>query len=233
VSSKPFRDAACVVLVRGTGRDREVYWVRRGEAVPFQPGFMAFPGGKVEAGETPREALESLEESRDDKDWFDDMGNHVITAAKAAEIAGGDEFNILGLYVLSTFVDGPLVGIMVSQWQGPRGEFMYRAVYCTGYSHMLTAEEVERGFKIFSDASQHPQYGQEAHFHGMIQHAGVFRDLWLERAQEMVDAEGVFPPPAPVQKQQKKKRRRDRDDDDEEPSSSSSSAAKKQQKKKN
>jgi len=51
VSSKPFRDAACVVLVRGTGRDREVYWVRRGEAVPFQPGFMAFPGGKVDAAD--------------------------------------------------------------------------------------------------------------------------------------------------------------------------------------
>ena len=54
-SAKPFRDAACVVLVRGVGSDLEVYWVRRGEVVPFQPGFMAFPGGKVDAadGEFP------------------------------------------------------------------------------------------------------------------------------------------------------------------------------------
>jgi len=49
--SKPFRDAACVVLVRGRGDAREVYWVRRSDAVPFQPGFMAFPGGKVDAAD--------------------------------------------------------------------------------------------------------------------------------------------------------------------------------------
>ena len=48
---KPFRDAACVVLVRGAGPEREVYWVRRSDAVPFQPGFMAFPGGKVDAAD--------------------------------------------------------------------------------------------------------------------------------------------------------------------------------------
>lgn len=54
-SPKTFRDAACVVLVRGAGSELEVYWVRRSEAVPFQPGFMAFPGGKVDApdGEFP------------------------------------------------------------------------------------------------------------------------------------------------------------------------------------
>lgn len=46
-----FRDAACVVLVRGKGADREVYWVKRSDAVPFQPGFMAFPGGKVDAAD--------------------------------------------------------------------------------------------------------------------------------------------------------------------------------------
>lgn len=48
---KTFRDAACVVLVRGHGPEREVYWVRRSDAVPFQPGFMAFPGGKVDAAD--------------------------------------------------------------------------------------------------------------------------------------------------------------------------------------
>ena len=48
---KTFRDAACVVLVRGQGAEREVYWVRRSDAVPFQPGFRAFPGGKVDAAD--------------------------------------------------------------------------------------------------------------------------------------------------------------------------------------
>src|SRR6185503_9814619 len=46
-----FRDAACVVLVRGHGRELETFWVRRGDAVPSQPGFMAFPGGKVDAAD--------------------------------------------------------------------------------------------------------------------------------------------------------------------------------------
>lgn len=49
---KTFRDAACVVLVRGAGAGLEVFWVRRSDAVPFQPGFMAFPGGKVDAADT-------------------------------------------------------------------------------------------------------------------------------------------------------------------------------------
>ena len=40
-----------MVLVRGHGDALEVYWVRRSDAVPFQPGFMAFPGGKVDAAD--------------------------------------------------------------------------------------------------------------------------------------------------------------------------------------
>ena len=48
---KTFRDAACVVLVRGHGAELEVFWVRRSDAVGFQPDFMAFPGGKVDAGD--------------------------------------------------------------------------------------------------------------------------------------------------------------------------------------
>lgn len=46
-----FRDAAVVVLVRGRGRDLEVFWVRRSDAVPVQPGFHAFVGGKVDAAD--------------------------------------------------------------------------------------------------------------------------------------------------------------------------------------
>jgi glyoxylase-like metal-dependent hydrolase (beta-lactamase superfamily II)/8-oxo-dGTP pyrophosphatase MutT (NUDIX family) len=51
VETKTFRDAACVVLIRGYGSSLEVFWVRRSDAVPFQPGFMAFPGGKVDAAD--------------------------------------------------------------------------------------------------------------------------------------------------------------------------------------
>lgn len=50
-TTKTFRDAACVVLIRGHGAELEVYWVRRSESVPFQPGFMAFPGGKVDVAD--------------------------------------------------------------------------------------------------------------------------------------------------------------------------------------
>jgi glyoxylase-like metal-dependent hydrolase (beta-lactamase superfamily II)/8-oxo-dGTP pyrophosphatase MutT (NUDIX family) len=53
---RTFRDAACVVLLRGSGLDLEVFWVRRSDAVPFQPGFMAFPGGKVDAADAAFEA---------------------------------------------------------------------------------------------------------------------------------------------------------------------------------
>jgi glyoxylase-like metal-dependent hydrolase (beta-lactamase superfamily II)/8-oxo-dGTP pyrophosphatase MutT (NUDIX family) len=43
-----FRESAVVVLVRGHGAALETFWVRRSDAVPIQPGFMAFVGGKVE-----------------------------------------------------------------------------------------------------------------------------------------------------------------------------------------
>lgn len=48
---KKFRDSAAVVLVRGEGASCEAYWVQRSDAVPFQPGFHAFVGGKVDAGD--------------------------------------------------------------------------------------------------------------------------------------------------------------------------------------
>lgn len=54
---KKFRDAAAVVLVRGHGRDLEVFWARRSDAVGFMPGFHAFIGGTVmaEDAEVPME----------------------------------------------------------------------------------------------------------------------------------------------------------------------------------
>ncbi len=48
--SRPrFRESSAVVLVRGHGESLETFWVRRGDAVPFMPGFHAFLGGKVDA----------------------------------------------------------------------------------------------------------------------------------------------------------------------------------------
>ena len=41
------RDSAAIVLWRRRGERLEVYWVRRSEAVPFMPGWYAFPGGAV------------------------------------------------------------------------------------------------------------------------------------------------------------------------------------------
>lgn len=48
---KKFKDSAAVVLVRGEGPALEVFWVKRSEAVAFQPGFRAFIGGKVDAAD--------------------------------------------------------------------------------------------------------------------------------------------------------------------------------------
>ncbi len=42
-----FRESAAVVLVRGRGPATEVFWVLRSDAVPYMPGFRAFPGGGV------------------------------------------------------------------------------------------------------------------------------------------------------------------------------------------
>ena len=51
--NKPkFRDSAVVVLVRGQGASLEAFWVQRSDAVPVQPGFHAFVGGKVDAADT-------------------------------------------------------------------------------------------------------------------------------------------------------------------------------------
>ena len=41
------RDSAAIVLLRGSGPSLEVFWVKRGDAVGYMPGFQAFLGGKV------------------------------------------------------------------------------------------------------------------------------------------------------------------------------------------
>ena len=49
--AKP-RDAAVVVLVRMGPRGLETFWLRRERTVSFAAGFYAFPGGRVDAGDT-------------------------------------------------------------------------------------------------------------------------------------------------------------------------------------
>jgi 8-oxo-dGTP pyrophosphatase MutT (NUDIX family) len=61
------RPAATIVLLRRGGRHRdrgvEVLMVRRSDAARFMPGVWVFPGGAIEAGETPAEcAARELEE---------------------------------------------------------------------------------------------------------------------------------------------------------------------------
>ncbi len=51
LSPKRFRDSAAVILMRGKGRDLEVFWVLRSDVVSVQPGFHAFIGGKVDAAD--------------------------------------------------------------------------------------------------------------------------------------------------------------------------------------
>ncbi len=48
-ASRPLRDSAAVVLVRGAGEALETFWTLRGDAVSFMPGFRSFIGGKVDA----------------------------------------------------------------------------------------------------------------------------------------------------------------------------------------
>lgn len=75
-----FRESAVVVLVRGHGASLQVWWVRRSDAVPVLPGFMAFVGGKVE----PHDAGLALPGIEDDAL----RAAHVCAIREALEEAG-------------------------------------------------------------------------------------------------------------------------------------------------
>lgn len=59
--SKPLRDSAAVVLVRGAGAALETFWALRGDAVGFMPGFRSFVGGKVDVEDAALE-IEGVED---------------------------------------------------------------------------------------------------------------------------------------------------------------------------
>src|SRR5881394_1991252 len=48
------RSASAVILIRRSGRDLEVFWVRRAAHMAFQGGFYAFPGGQLDPNEDAR-----------------------------------------------------------------------------------------------------------------------------------------------------------------------------------
>jgi len=94
-----FRDSAAVVLIRGEGASLEVFWVLRGEAVPYMPGFRAFPGGKVDAQDL--ELTLSGAESDFDRaaracairEAFEETG--VLLGLESGGALGSDEFSHL------------------------------------------------------------------------------------------------------------------------------------------
>ena len=82
------KDAAAVVLVRGTEEEPEVFWARRGERLMFQPGFYAFPGGQRDEADADVE-VENAEDRETAsmiacaaRELFEELG---VLAARGAE----------------------------------------------------------------------------------------------------------------------------------------------------
>lgn len=68
-----FRDSAAVVLIRGDGARLETFWVLRSDLVSVQPGFRAFIGGKVDAGdaELPMDGVPELADATPEAQLFE------------------------------------------------------------------------------------------------------------------------------------------------------------------
>jgi 8-oxo-dGTP pyrophosphatase MutT (NUDIX family) len=75
VKDRPIRNAASVICVREATDDPEVLVLERGAGSRFLPGYVAFPGGAVEAGDEDLAAR-----------WFDDPGE-ADRAAAVRELA--------------------------------------------------------------------------------------------------------------------------------------------------
>ncbi|HEX7314272.1 MAG TPA: MBL fold metallo-hydrolase [Pyrinomonadaceae bacterium] len=82
------KDAAAVVLVRGEGRDPEVFWARRGARLAFQPGFYAFPGGQRDEADASVEVANAEDAETAQmiacaaRELFEELG---VLAARGAE----------------------------------------------------------------------------------------------------------------------------------------------------
>lgn len=94
------KDAAVVVLVRGSGEDVEVFWARRGAALSFQGGFQAFPGGQRDAAdaETPVASCDDDAERRAmiacaARELFEETG--VLAARGADSLTRGQLASVL------------------------------------------------------------------------------------------------------------------------------------------
>jgi endoribonuclease LACTB2 len=68
------RLAAVVVLVRHVGHGFEVFWVRRSAQVGFAPGFFAFTGGRVDAGDGLLAGVSTALEGCAARELFEEAG---------------------------------------------------------------------------------------------------------------------------------------------------------------
>jgi glyoxylase-like metal-dependent hydrolase (beta-lactamase superfamily II)/8-oxo-dGTP pyrophosphatase MutT (NUDIX family) len=88
----PIRDATVVLLVRGRGAAREVFWVERGHGLRHFAGYRAFPGGKVDradaevavAGHTGRDAARRVSAARE---LFEEAGVLLVEGAAQVPLA--------------------------------------------------------------------------------------------------------------------------------------------------
>ena len=133
-TDKAFRDSAVIVLIRGSGRDLETYWVRRSDAVPVQPGFYAFVGGKVDAqdAELPLEGMaaddieraaracairEALEETGVLVAAKDNVDAATLAAARGQLLAGEARFP--DLVAKHGWQLDPSALVFAGRWQTP------------------------------------------------------------------------------------------------------------------
>jgi 8-oxo-dGTP diphosphatase len=75
-TAKPLRHVVAAMILRGSGTEREVFICQRR---PDQPMGLKweFPGGKIEPGETPKEAL--ARELSEELGIVAEIGDHITT----------------------------------------------------------------------------------------------------------------------------------------------------------
>ena len=82
----PRPSAAVVLFRRQTGEDLELFWLQRGEVLPFMGGWHAFPGGGLERGDVDLPALfGGLVRQGAPPDALSDSGERVLRLFEDAE----------------------------------------------------------------------------------------------------------------------------------------------------